>query len=493
MKAKRIIALTLSAAMAASLASVLTACKPSDKPNPTPPAPPYVEDTNSYYAVGQGLGEDSTLYNQGGGGWTPTSDDILFEKDTTVTDENVYTLSMKMYAGDAFKILFDKEAGWSGVALNFFILESEYIEGDGKDATYTVDGATWFVTNGDSNIICNEGQDGVYKFTLKTYPEAETQYVLQVTKEQSIPKLRVPYKMEVLGDINDFGWGAAINMTRNETVWSAVIDVKADDLVRNADGTLAEQTAAEEEVTPEPTPAQKYAAVYVANTGDGETDGDVMNFADLTNADILTADIIAGGETVKVNLLTEGKYTVTFDQTTKVATVSQIKDDWYIVAGTNEVKLTANTDGTWEGRITLEADATGVKLVNKGNGDAEVSVGDLTATTYVVKYDPAASENALRYEEADSYYFTGGFSTPAWGDGPKGNAIKLEKTGEGVYSKTVTFEEAVSGKLVKGNFLDGATDWCNNVEGNGSDISIAAGTVIITFENNVITVTPVTE
>ena len=114
MKAKKWIALIMSAAMVMGTAALFTACDP-DKGENGPGTSQggneggneqggednFVADDNNYYAVGSGKG---TLKANG---WNPKNDNIPLIKDTTVTDENVYTIRLEMYAGDAFKICMD--------------------------------------------------------------------------------------------------------------------------------------------------------------------------------------------------------------------------------------------------------------------------------------------------------------------------------------------------------------------------------------------------
>lgn len=498
MKAKKIVALVMSAAMVIGAASMFAACKNNpegEKPGPGP-KPAYVEDTNSYYAVGEGKGDDTThgtLYKQGvevaGGtenGWNPKSDDIPFTKNNTIEDENVYELELTMYAGDAFKILYDKDAGWGGEAINFFSLEADYIDGDGSEATYTVEGETWFVTNGDSNIICNEDQDGVYKFTLKTYPEAETKYVISVEKTDSIERLKIPYKMRVLGDFNNYGIYTGGEMTFDSTtkVWSIIIEVTAEDLTCDETGAAAATGAT-------------HSALYVANVGDGEgVENEQMEF--------VQGEGVTVGETT-VNLVTEGKWTVTFNQETKAVTVTELTDDWNVVVGSDEYKL---NDTTMIAEFTLTEAATGVKLVNKYD-NTEKTIGDLAAGTYVVKYD---SEKDTVECEAYAYWIVGTFVDSESNnknfeivDGLTPVMTKTENENE--YTATLVVVDIsenegyawASGvfqiQVVYGTKLTGVKTW--NVNGGNYGITGGAGTYTVTIDvtngEETLSVTPYTE
>ena len=161
MKAKKGLSLLVAAAMVVGGAALFTACKNDDNTDK------FVVDETVYYAVGQSNGEDGSLYKQGGSdtGWAPAVIDehLTFKRDTTVPDENVFTLDLKMYEGDAFKILHDFEGDWDAVQINMSNF-GDQMEGEADDRIVKYNGEICFVTQGSgnvgSNIICAGGADG---------------------------------------------------------------------------------------------------------------------------------------------------------------------------------------------------------------------------------------------------------------------------------------------------------------------------------------------
>lgn len=484
MKAKKLVALIMSGAMLVGTAAMFAACNnddeggtvtpPTDPVDPVDPVDPsdFVEDTNTYYAVGASNGEQGTLYNQG---WNATSDTIKFTKDTTVTNENKYTLQLTMYAGDAFKILCDTTKGWSGEQVNQYSLaENEYFKKDIE------------------NIELSVGYDGIYTFTLITHPEKNMgKYELSVVQDETIAKLRVPYDMQVLGDFSR----NATKMVKGSGTWTVDFDIQAKHLIRNATGAKVEEGGA-------------YAAVYIYNAGDGVNDEDSKVFYD-TNTALKNGSIISDGETITANLLEAGHYTVTFTEQDGSVVIKKITDKWHFVLGdavnaedSGYDLIYSGDTGLWTGSVTLTAETT-LKLKNLGDDTAdEVTIGTLAAGPWVVKYDPIKKE--VKYESRNSYYLTG--SLYGWGEGPvNGTAVKLTATSEeGVYETDVDWTDktgTIQIKVIKANFLNGVVDggWYGAVDGqekdNDGNLLCQPGKYHITFttNGNVITVTPITE
>ena len=489
MKSKKIVALVMSAAMVVGAASMFAACKPEEDGPGGTTGPEFQVDNEVYHCAGSSKGPEGSLYEQG---WNEkaegATEKVTFVKDAAVTNENVFKLEMKLYAGDEFKIV-KATTGWTWELTTAAFVDAQ------EDATYN-----WVVKNDDdqivfrsvsssnSNITLNEGMDGIYEFTLKTNPAATEhadQYKISYKLVEKIDKLRIPYNMEVWGDLNGFGFGSnKIAMTNKDGIWSTVIDITEKDLVRKEDGT---KITTDEEYT-----GTKYSAVYVSNVGDGETDEDVKVFVD---ANAKKATVRVDGEDVEANLLTAGKWNVTFDQNTKTVTFAEIKDDWNIVAGAKEVKLQAQTDGTWQGTLELTEAATGVKLVNKGGEDADVTIGDLAAGTWLVQYNPETGR--VRYDTNSNYYIAG--SINGWADAPKeGDAPKLtESETKGIWEVIVDWSTETNDilfKVVEGNFIEGATAWHGhwaenqhpdgnmNDHSEGGNFKVAPGKYRITFD-----------
>ena len=106
MKVKKGVALIMSAAMAVGGIALLAACKNGDK---------FVEDTNVWYAVGADT--KGTLGNDVVGNWKPAviRENAKFKRDETKKNENVFTLTLDIYAGNidkgySFKFLYKTSA-----------------------------------------------------------------------------------------------------------------------------------------------------------------------------------------------------------------------------------------------------------------------------------------------------------------------------------------------------------------------------------------------
>ena len=520
MKAKKCASLILAAAMTVGGASLLAACgKGGNKDK-------FTVDETVYYAVGQSNGEDGSLYQQGGSatGWPPAvaDDDLKFVRDTTITDENVFTLSLKMYEGDAFKILHDFEGDWDTVQINMCNF-GDQMEGEDDNRVVKYNNEICFVTSGSgnvgSNIICAEGADGNYTFTLKTFPGTEKEPVLSVVKNSSIPRLT---KMYVNGDINDFGYAqnkSDFNMTNTNGVWSLIVDVKAENLTRDAEGKLVEEGAA-------------YTAVQVKNLG-GEPNEQKIFTATPADGDKFKE---ATDETEgKINLLPEGKWSILYNQAEKKVTISEMAYEMYFIGDFNTWKqadedyaLTVNATGTvWSGTIEITEeilgtkDKIGMKLFNaKGKTDADKYVPggldniELGLGEYFFTYD--VNTNEVKYEKCE-YWVVGTFVDEEnnKADFAIKNGVTLKLTaGEtaGVYTGTLTVKDVtgVDGyawlssnkdaeekpaifaiQVVYGTELAGkdAQKWV----GGGNTYIGTAGTYTVTFtlgEKNVTTVTP---
>lgn len=126
----------------------------------------YQEDTMDYYIAGSG---SSPILLSSNWGDTPTDQHKLV-KDTTVTDENVYTITADLYKGDSFQVV-------SFLATETDPYSWNWQYGSGYVRLY--EGVnTWIQSDGglaDSTRKSNIGilMDGNYTFTLHTYPNFE--------------------------------------------------------------------------------------------------------------------------------------------------------------------------------------------------------------------------------------------------------------------------------------------------------------------------------
>ena len=443
MKAKKIVALIMSAAMVMGTAALFTACNNDDvkdpggtvDPNPTPdpnpnpnpnPTPDFIEDTNTYYVVGAGIG---TLE---GTSWSESDTSITFEKDTTVTDANVFKLTLTMYEDDQFKIL--HETNWN-TAVHY-----KNFAGDNY--------STYFSTNNDNNIICKAGQDAIYEFTLTSDLSKtvyEERWVLTVEQKE---KVQLAYDMHVMGDLGD-----KVMTKKGDGIWAVDIEIKADrHLTRDEAGKVAGDDGVGE---------IKYAAIYVHNNGVGSDEEEPLDFATTGSIDITFEET-----SVKANLLEAGKYTITFNENTGTVEIKKLTDEWHIVQGTttNPSALTYDgTKGIWSGSITLEEE-TAIKLTNVGEGatDEDIDLGTLSAGYWVIEYNETTKEAK---KGLTTYYLVGSYTTPGWGDGlSAGVALQLTETETpGVYSVEVDWteltDEYVTFKVVKGNPLTAIDSW----------------------------------
>ena len=208
----------------------------------------YVEDTISYYLIGTGAGD------MGKATWDHTA----AENNLTMTKENVaganvYTITITMYAGDRFQICHD--GSWTGQQGIGIFKGAEYAEGvnpnkvaegvvtaaDKKYAEVKNEAGEVVFIGGDENgnafinwnAILNEGHDGVYKFTLTTYPNS-TAYN-QVTWElvEKLDAQAETHSMHMVGTFNE--WNANddnelyhLNKSDDGKTWSGFITVGAD-------------------------------------------------------------------------------------------------------------------------------------------------------------------------------------------------------------------------------------------------------------------------
>ncbi len=212
----------------------------------------YVEDKNSYYLVGTGSGDMKAS------AWDATNANnvLVMTKDASVTDKNVYTIEIAMYAGDRFQVCYG--GGWDGQQGIGYMTGCEYADGinpndnteyKAEDKKYAEvkdkDGNVVFI-GGDEydkeslvwNAILAEGMDGKYKFTLTTYPANPQYNTLEWTFIEKIEALANTHEMFLIGSFNE--WKAddtnyAMTKSEDGATWTAFINVTADQYVKYDD------------------------------------------------------------------------------------------------------------------------------------------------------------------------------------------------------------------------------------------------------------------
>lgn len=309
----------------------------------------HVEDTNEYYLIGSGSGD------MGQSGWNHENSmaNLMMVKDTTITNANVYTITITMYAGDRFQICHG--GTWDGQQGIGYIPGAEYADGTNpnNNTDYTAadkkyaevkdeDGNVIFI-GGDEydkeyyvwNAILAEGQDGVYKITLTTYADASYN-TIEYELVEKIEALEETHKMHLVGSMN--AWNpdddnADFDMKKSEDgkTWVGFLTVGEDGLsfkVVNQIGTawygdaegkdisLAEAGTYAVRYTVEGNvvEVQKLAYYIVGTILDGE--GNAVNFCvknDVT-PELTVVDGIATGTITAVDVTAIGDFAWLKDQ-----------------------------------------------------------------------------------------------------------------------------------------------------------------------------------
>lgn len=469
MKAKKFIALAMSVAMAVGTASMLAACNSSDEGDKNDNQNnSYSEDTRIWYAVGRNT--KGTLKEQG---WNKDDSTHAFVRDTTVTDENVFTISLDIYsdpAGYGFKFLFknsedEADVPWTRqVGIHHFA----DVEGEDKDAVLKNEaGETVFTTKDGTdanNLYLAKGHDGTYEFTIKTKNDTDTNPVITWKKTAAI---EVPYDMYLRGDRNNFSEQNMVEMTETlgtgtvHTTWSADLEVTDNDLWRKADGTEVEASE-NDPLLPDGT--GEYTAIQLFNAIDKKT----YVVADESFA---TATVKFGKNDYSVMLLPKGDYTITFDAVDKSVTVVQFAHKIFFSGDFNDNKPTADDmlnkgAGVWTGYLTVDADAsdpdkvTSVSLYDSVTKQSTEAV-ELKAGVYAFKY--TESSGTAEYEEA-AYWLVGTFVDPRTDANvnfaiSEGITPRFEATEtEGEYKATFKAEDVTTRSgydWIKGSAADG--------------------------------------
>lgn len=459
MKAKKMLALLLSGAMALTVGA-MAACdkggkggggKPEDKP---PVVGDYTVDPHEYHLVGDGAGDLKK------NGWKPANHDLMFVRDETA-DHNVFNVTIDMYDNDAFKILCEDDDYDGPNAYKVYSMEG-FADGVVADE----EGNPVFVEGEYGNIVLAAGQKGNYTFSLHTYPDGEKETYVSYTKNYELAAL---LDMYVVSDMNDFGnmqkKYEASHMEKSGSIWKYVLEITADDVTRNEDGDIVEEGG-------------EYAAVAVWNdvvNDDGEHE--------VTFDTEREPFIFINGD--GFNLLKAGAYTLRYNAETDTLTISDDVLELYFTGSFNnneasaQYKLTEDADGNWYGYLNLSA-ASQVNLYNKYSGST-YSVNDgaqLEAGEYFVKFTAVGEKVA---HEQCGYYLAGTLPGAEWGVGA--TSPKLEWDDENkVYFIELLDTTGGEFKVLYGTRLGGkkSDDYWYSDE-TGGNITLVAGDYVITF------------
>lgn len=422
----------------------------------------FKEDTNTYYAIGTGAGDLSAS------GWNMTYTGLSFVKDTSVTDANVYTLTIRMYTGDHFQIIHD--ASWNGqMGMSYVAGASSY--GSYAYATFGTDGKMELFGGGDYGVDIEAAQAGLYTFTLTTYPGSVSQNTITYTRT-------VQYEMLVRGDVSSVG----ISMIDNVGEWSCVLIVKPEDLKRNSAGEIVGEGA-------------QYCAVQIYNGADGSVHC-------LSGGAYASVEDITYGS---VNLLGAGAYRITYDEAADAISIVPTQADIYVTGIDGEVAM-SEEQGIWTATVYVKASDYA-----SGGTYAEVSLYDrvtertvktlrLSAGTYAIRYDEDGGD--AEYEEL-AYYVVGTFVNLSGGQAAfvieKGVTPELTETDrKGVYRAEVKVSDMRSAytwlsdeggtddmgnpavfaiRAVYGSSLNGIEQWLDD----GNTFIYATGNAVITY------------
>jgi hypothetical protein len=175
-----------------------------------------------------------------------------------VAGANVYTITLKMYAGDMFQICYG--GSWDGQVGIGLVEGAEYCDGvnfyDNKEYTAAdkkvaqvkdAEGNVVFIGSDEYNkgfevwnIKLAEGMDGIYKFTYTTYPNAGAYNKITFELVEAIEPLTETHSMHLVGEFN--GWnpedddaGFHLKASDDKSSWSGFLTVTAEDLATDGD------------------------------------------------------------------------------------------------------------------------------------------------------------------------------------------------------------------------------------------------------------------
>ena len=214
----------------------------------------FTADEKEYYLIGTGAGDmkDSN--------WSHTAPDKLKLVRQDVEGANVYKVTITMYAGDRFQICYGSWDGQQGIGIFAGaayadgvnpnkVAEGQVTAADKKYAEVKNEAGEVVFIGGDENnnsyknwnAILNEGHDGVYEFTLTTYPNAGDKNNVTFKLIEKISPMTATHSMHLVGEFNS--WNAAdenatyhLAESQDKATWSGFLTVTADDLA--ADGNI---------------------------------------------------------------------------------------------------------------------------------------------------------------------------------------------------------------------------------------------------------------
>ncbi len=203
----------------------------------------FAEDPNSYYLCGSGAGDmQQAAWDHG------KAEAALTMKKSDAKDANVYTIQIKMYAGDMFQICYG--GGWDGQQGIGFVKGVEYCDGvnfydnntytaaDKKVAQVKNDAGEVVFIGSDEynsgyekwNIKLAEGMDGVYEFTFTTYPNAKEYNQLTFKLVEKLDAMTSTHDMRFIGTHNEWGttyegdtWG--LKASDDKSTWTGILVV----------------------------------------------------------------------------------------------------------------------------------------------------------------------------------------------------------------------------------------------------------------------------
>ena len=376
-----------------------------DKPGVTPPPATggdYTVDTTEYYLGGNGAGD------LGKNNWSNTNHTLVMVRDESA-DHNVFKITINMYADDAFQILHDDS--WDGqMGIEYFLDVTD----EGADAYSNSQGvvkndAGTVVFYGaglkGSDVTLEKGHDGVYTFSLHTFPDGEKDPYITYTKDAELKALMDMY---VVSDMNDFGFKQAqyldSHMNKTSNGWKRIVKIEESDLKRDADGKIVKEGA-------------QYVAIAVRNDVADDT-----GYKAVTCDDTRTPVAYIEGD--KYNLLPAGIYTFIYNPETDTLTIVDGAFELYFVGSfngwadgaTEKYMLTEGADGNWTGMLTITEEDyvegknyAEAKLYNPlGDGwySPDGNNMQLVAGEYFFKFTTA--ESKVEYEKL-AYYLIGTF------------------------------------------------------------------------------------
>ncbi len=273
----------------------------------------WANDENAYYLIGAGAGD------MGKANWDHANAQANLTMTKDANDKaNIYTITIKMFAGDMFQICYG--GAWDGQQGIGFMEGAEYCDGTNfyDKAEYTAadkkvaqvkdaDGNVVFVGSDEYNkgyevwnIMLADGQDGVYKFTFTTNPLAKEYNLLTWELVEKVEPMTNTHDMHFIGTMNNWtttyaDGELALAPSTDKSTWSGIITITPE---MYADWT---------ETDPTNPLGVKCAAVKLYNTIDGQYYG-------------VTSDNI---------FLTEGTYA--FKYTVEGNIVEYAKCEYYVV------------------------------------------------------------------------------------------------------------------------------------------------------------------